>query len=172
MLLTTVDRDMLIRDPEGYHRALAVVKDQLGMISGFYPEFDGWFSSKVLPGLKNGERSILLEHTAGSLSGIAIVKRSASERKLCCLRVLPPYQGSGVGLRLFERAFDVLETRTPLLSVAEEQVANFDRVFNYYGFELAKEYQGLYRPKKKEFSFNGLLDSAERRSPELIALLP
>ncbi|MET2530387.1 GNAT family N-acetyltransferase [Ralstonia pseudosolanacearum] len=172
MLLTMVDRDTLIRDPEGYHRALAVIKDQLGMISGFYPEFDGWFSSKVLPGLKKGERSILLEHTAGRLSGIAIVKSNASERKLCCLRVLPPYQGSGVGLRLFERAFDVLETRAPLLSVAEEQVANFDRIFKHYGFELAKEYRGLYRPKKTEFSFNGLLDSTERNSSELIALLP
>jgi GNAT superfamily N-acetyltransferase len=171
MSLTTVDRGMLIRNPEGCHHALTVIKNQLGMISSFYPEFDDWFLSKVLPGLKNGERSILLEYTAGSLSGVAIVKNSASERKLCCLRVLPPYQGSGVGLRLFERAFDVLETRAPLLSVAEEQVANFDRIFKHYGFELAKEYRSLYRPKKKEFSFNGLLDGAEGRSSERIALL-
>ena len=72
---------------------------------------------------------------------------------------MPEFQGTGVGLRLFERAFEKLENDMPLLSIAEEQRETFKKLFSHYGFELAKEYKGYYRPLKDELSFNGLIES-------------
>lgn len=153
-----IDSDFLLRNPDIYASTLPVILKYLTDLSGFYPEFNSWLYNKMIPGIVSGERSILLEHRRGTLSGLAILKNSEFEQKLCCLRVLPEFQGSGVGLRLFERAFELLNNDRPLLSVAEEQIPVFQKLFNYYGFELEKKYTGYYRPLKDELSFNGLIE--------------
>ncbi|NSX16165.1 GNAT family N-acetyltransferase [Cupriavidus taiwanensis] len=163
MLPRVIDRNLYLKDPFEYRRALSLALNHLREVSGYYPEFEQWLAERVVPGLILGERSILLSESRGVLSGLAVVKDTPAEQKLCCLRVLPPFQGSGVGLKLFDRAFDVLENRTPLLSVAEEQIAVFDKIFRYYGFELAATYPEFYRPTKNEYSFNGLLVGPDSR---------
>ncbi len=129
----------------------------LESLSVFYPKFNDWYKNKVIPGVLTGERKIIERRINGVLAGVAITKNTKDEKKLCCLRVLPDFVGSGVGLRLFEDAFLELNTDKPLLSVSEEQIAKFERFFCYFGFEKIDEYFGLYRPNKLEFSFNGLL---------------
>ncbi|UST64022.1 GNAT family N-acetyltransferase [Pseudomonas moraviensis] len=162
-----IDSDFLLRNPDTYAITLPAIIRHLKDLSGFYPEFNTWLYQKTIPGIIAGERSIILEHRRGTLSGLAIVKNSEFEQKLCCLRVLPEFQGSGVGLRLFERAFELLNNDRPLLSVAEEQIPVFQKLFSYYGFELEKKYNGYYRPLKDELSFNGLIEAEpiELRSP-------
>lgn len=138
------------------------IKDTLFGLSGYYPSFDNWLESKVIPGLLIGERKIILEHHRGEFAGLAIVKDDGLEQKLCCLRVLPLYQGTGAGLKLFERSFEALQNEAPLLSIAEEQTDTFKKIFTYFGFELAKKYHNYYRPLKDELSFNGLIDDHYR----------
>ncbi|WP_342051589.1 MULTISPECIES: GNAT family N-acetyltransferase [unclassified Cupriavidus] len=157
-----LDQGLFVSDPDQYRLLLASARKQLGDLSDYYPEFDKWYNQKVLPGIQSGERSIILTYSSQALSGLAIVKRTDTEKKLCCLRVVPGFQGSGSGLKLFEKAFDILETTSPLLSVAEERLSVFEKLFDYYGFELARHYRDIYRPQKSEFSFNGLLDSHGR----------
>ncbi|OBU10762.1 hypothetical protein AYY17_14675 [Morganella psychrotolerans] len=70
---------------------------------------------------------------------------------------MPKFQGSGIGLTLFEKSFELLNTKNPLLSISEEQNSQFLKIFKYYGFEFGEEYHQYYRPLKNEFSFNGLL---------------
>jgi len=157
MPTTVINRRLLEQDPVEFSRLLDIAFPQVDSLSVFYPEFAQWYKSKVLLGLATGERTILMSETGNLLSGIAILKHSETEKKLCCLRVLKPFEGSGVGLRLFDEAFDVLGTTKPLLSISEEQRPKFSRVLNHFGFECAQEYDGLYREKKIEYSFNGLL---------------
>jgi hypothetical protein len=115
-------------------------------------------SEKVLPGIAEGERSVLTEYRDGHLAALAIVKDDGLEKKLCCLRVLPGYQNlSGIGVRLFDRCFDVLGTDKPLLSVAEEQLPKFERLFKHYGFHEVQAYADYYRHGATEFAFNGNL---------------
>lgn len=154
----TIDRDFILENPECLAQIGDFVRTSLFGLSGYYPLFDQWLESKVLPGILSGERSILVEHYRRRFAGLSIVKDDGLEQKLCCLRVMPEFQGSGTGLRLFERAFESLENHMPLLSIAEEQKDVFKRLFSYYGFELAKEYKGYYRPLKDELSFNGLIE--------------
>jgi len=171
-LIRSIDSDYLIKNPEAYYTALPTIIKHLQDLSGFYPGFNAWLYGKMIPGIVSGERSILLEHRRGVLSGIAIVKNSQNDQKLCCLRVLPPFQGTGVGLRLFERAFESLNNDRPLLSVAEEQIPVFEKLFAYYGFELEKKYKDYYRPCKDELSFNGLIEAEAPYSEKLKHLNP
>ncbi|WDM59975.1 GNAT family N-acetyltransferase [Pseudomonas sp. NEEL19] len=153
-----IDRDFIIANPESFPQIVDFIRTSLFGLSGYYPLFDQWLESKVLPGMLSGERCILMEYYRRRFSGLAIIKDDGIEQKLCCLRVMPEFQGSGTGLRLFERAFEHLENDMPLLSIAEEQRGTFKKLFSHYGFELAKEYKSYYRPLKDELSFNGLIE--------------
>ena len=156
-----VDDQLFLQDPASFDRLNNLAVAELLHLSGLYPEFARWYDKKVYPGLLTGKRKLLLRYQAESLNGIAIIKDTPAEKKLCCLRILPHMQGSGVGLRLFEDAFAALRTDKPLLSVSDVHLPEFERVFNHFGFEIGHEYRDLYRPRHSEFSFNGVLDHAE-----------
>lgn len=130
---------------------------RLNEISLYYPNFSLWYQERVSPGLVNGTRKILVRHINGELAGVAIIKKTQDEKKICCLRVFPKFQGTGVGVRLFVDAFQALETEQPLLSVAEEQLPKFEQIFTHFGFSLVQKYRDIYRANKEEFSFNGVL---------------
>lgn len=161
MLSPTVNHSSLILAPDTSKGYLSDVLSNLSSLRDYYPEFDRWVETKVVPGLSAGERSLLLEYRQGEVAGFAILKNDGVEKKLCCLRVMEGFQNSaGLGIRLFERAFEELNTERPLLSVAEERLPVFQRIFNHFGFELSQEYRSKYRIGKVEYAFNGFLDSA------------
>lgn len=153
-----IDAVSLARDPETTSGVLAEVFAHVRDLKDVYPHFDAWLTDRVLPGLWSGDRSILVEHRDGMLAGLAILKDDGLEKKLCCLRVLRGFQDSrGLGVRLFDKALDILETQKPLLSVSEERLSAFERIFAHFGFEQVKRYEGLYRAGHSEISFNGEL---------------
>lgn len=119
----------------------------------YYPEFRNWFYEKVVPDSLANNRKILIEERDNKIAGIAIVKK-VDEKKLSTLRVMEAYQNRGIGLKLFERAFEVLESDKPFLTVSEEKLPEFDKLFKYYGFKLTSVHSGFYRHGKKEFFFN------------------
>lgn len=152
-----IGRDFLLLDSSMPRKIDSFLINTLGDLRLFYPEFNSWISNVVIPGIIAGERSIILEYRQDDLAGLAILKDSLAEKKLCCLQVMPKFQGSGIGLSLFEKSFELLNTKNPLLSISEEQKNNFLKIFKYYGFELGEAYHQYYRPLKTEISFNGLL---------------
>jgi len=152
-----IGRDFVLQNPAIPRILDSFLINTLGDLRLFYPEFNSWISNVVIPGLVTGERSIILEYREDDLAGLAILKDSLVEKKLCCLQVMPKFQGSGIGLKLFEKSFELLNTKSPLLSISEEQNDNFSKIFKYYGFELGEKYHQYYRPLKNEVSFNGLL---------------
>jgi hypothetical protein len=168
----TLDAISMIRDQERTNGELSEILSRLADLRAFYPQFDDWLASKVLPGIRAGERSVLTEYRDGELAALAIVKDDGFEKKLCCLRVLPGYQNiGGIGVRLFDRCFDVLGTDQPLLSVAEEQLPKFARLFQHYGFRLAEAYDDFYRRGATEFAFNGCLTSRPSTAPSDMSLM-
>jgi len=157
MRLQAVGRDLFLRDPEAHASTVALARLQLSSLSCFYPEFDLWFKNKVEAGLASGERTLLIRNVGEHVAGIAILKHDAHESKLCCLRVLPRFNGSGVGLKLFEDSFHTLDTDRPLLTVSAEHLPHFKRVFNHFGFDHVRDYIDFYRKGVIEHSFNGVL---------------
>lgn len=158
-MLLIINRGLLKSDPELFYQWVNKSFEKLNELSFFYPQFDLWYANKVIPGLEYGNRSIILSLEKNLVHGIAIVKHDKEEQKLCCLRVSPDLQGTGLGIRLFKKSFDILENERPLLSVAEEQMPKFRRVFSYFGFTQELAYKDLYRENKTELSYNGILRS-------------
>ncbi|HIP26591.1 MAG TPA: GNAT family N-acetyltransferase [Flavobacteriaceae bacterium] len=118
----------------------------------YYPDFNIWYMDKVVTELLNLDRELLIEHRGHDVAGIAIIKKS--EKKLCTLKVIDSYQNKGIGLKLFEKSFNALGTDKPFLTVSEEKLPEFEKLFQYYGFQLTSIHDGLYRDKKKEYFFN------------------
>lgn len=120
----------------------------------FYPNFDLWYFANVLPSLLRKEKQILTIEDEKNLKGVAIVKNTLEEKKICTLRVMEKYQNRGIGIKLFEKSFEALQTQTPLLSVSEEKYPEFKKIFDYYGFKLTGIKKDYYRIGKQEYFFN------------------
>jgi hypothetical protein len=157
MLLTKAS---LTTSPWLMDEALSIVSQDAEFLRSSYPHFDRWFSSKVLPGIYTGERTLLIEERDSSAVGLLILKHTATEKKLCTLRVRPHFESKGLGVRLFQTAFEILGTERPLLSVSQPSEPKFQRLFAYFGFAKQAVYQGRYLPMVDELAYNGLLDTA------------
>ncbi|MFH1987998.1 MAG: GNAT family N-acetyltransferase [Pseudomonadota bacterium] len=155
LLLT---KDTLGQDPSLLNEAINVISQDAEFLRSSYPLFDQWFAQKVLPGIYTGERTLLIEKRASLAVAYMILKHTDTERKLCTLRVRPNYESKGLGVRLFQTAFELLGTERPLLSVSELAAPKFERIFKYFAFGQEAAYLGRYIPMVNELAYNGLLD--------------
>lgn len=120
-----------------------------------YPGFRNWFYGKVVPGLRTGERSVLIRGAFSDPSGIAITKRDAHETKVCTLWVAHAYRQSGLGKDLLEEAIDWCDDALPLFTVPAEQIASFAGLVQRFGFVETARIRSLYRLGVVEHIFNG-----------------
>jgi GNAT superfamily N-acetyltransferase len=148
----------LQQSPWLLEKVLRLASEDVDFLRFSYPQFDNWFATKVIPGIRDGERTLLLERRGTVTVGLLIVKHTAFEKKLCTLRVRPDFESKGLGVRLFQTAFHLLETEQPLLSVSALAAPKFERLFRYFGFAQEAVYQGRYLPNVDEYSYNGLLE--------------
>lgn len=123
-------------------------------LSNEYPEIRQWFNDKVQPGVLCGTRKLFTVERDDRLVAVAIAKREDGERKLCSVRVAPEMYGKGLGVRLIEEAMGWLDERYPLLTVSEEKIGAFARIFDYFGYRQTRATVGLYRPGRTEFTYN------------------
>ena len=120
----------------------------------------------MLPELSLGKRTVVLEERDDKSAGLLILKHTAEERKLCTLRVRPEFENRGLGLRLFDKAFEILDTSRPLLSVSDQNLPKFSKIFDYFGFICEASYRDLYVPESQELAFNGVLKSVSLKIPQ------
>jgi hypothetical protein len=124
-------------------------------VTRLYPGFEAWFSGKVIPGMRTGERQILTSAVGGKLAGVAICKRSDIESKLCTLWVAPEARGRGIAADLAGGAFAWLGTIKPLFTVPAERLAEFQGLLRAWSFSDHVACSGMYRPQRVEHVFNG-----------------
>ena len=140
------------RSPADAARAFAVVRD----LSASYPGFARWYAEKVLPDLASGAGTMTLAEQDGEVVGLALGKRTPSETKLRCIRVVPRLRGRGLGPRLIDGALAQLGCDRPLCTVPEEMLHEYATTFvNRYGFSLTEVARGMYRESRLEYVFNG-----------------
>lgn len=139
-------------------RFVRSISDDMAFLRESYPGFDRWLLGKVIPGIYAGERTAVVELRDSAVAGLLIVKHSDTEKKLCTLRVRPDFESRGLGVRLFETAFDLLGTERPLLSVSQPSMPKFLRLFAHFGFSKEAVYGGRYLPNVDELSYNGYLE--------------
>jgi len=124
-----------------------------------YPEIEAWYWDKVVHQILAGKpviRRIESVYRDQVLAGVAILKNDPiqAERKICHLSVAQAYQSKGLGVRLFERSFEFLDTDKPFVTVSETKYPLYQRLFDHFGFELTSVRDSVYVPGIKEFGFN------------------
>lgn len=119
-----------------------------------YPNIERWYRCRVIPGFSRGTRQIIRVERDGRLVGLGIAKNECGERKICTVRVAPAYFGRGIGVRLFDGLLHWLDFDQPCLTVSEERLPQFHKIFEYYGFRMTSSHLGLYTPSSIEIGYN------------------
>ncbi len=140
----------------------ARVLDFLLPLSRDYPGIEEWYLGKVVPGVDQEKRKIFTYERDGRIAAIGIAKSERGEKKICTVRVHPEYFGRGIGVRVFEELLTWLDVSKPILTVAESKLHLFERIFDYYGFELSGSRMGMYVAGATELGFNGAFQQNNR----------
>lgn len=130
-----------------------------------YPNFGEWFYNTVMPEmeLKNGEREIIIAVSEVEnrkkylLTGIAILKKTVDEKKICTFRVHKDFRNQGIGTGLFEECFKYLDTKKPKITISENTIDMFKKHIEYYQFDRCEILDGYYKKGIKEYVYNGKL---------------
>ncbi len=124
-----------------------------------YPDFYNWYHQKVYEGLKNGTRNILVarDEESQNIVGISILKNS-DEKKICTFRVVPEFQHKGIGSELMKKSIGILGTNSPLITVSEDRIMEFQKILEKFNFKEVGKYNDYYRKGRFEISYNGYLN--------------
>ncbi len=136
---------------------LVMVYHFLELLEDEYPGFYDWYFSKVVQQL-DSDRSIILKILKDEVAGVAILKKSRSENKICTFRVLEKFQGIGIGTELMTDSLNLLETNSPIITVSESRIAQFSQMLSNFKFKLNSIHNDYYFKGNKEYSYNGTLE--------------
>ncbi|SDD32834.1 hypothetical protein SAMN05216337_101017 [Bradyrhizobium brasilense] len=125
-------------------------------LSADYPGFEDWYLTRVVPGLRSRTRQLVRIERDGKLIGVGIGKKDETESKICTVRIADSHFGRGLGLRVFDALLDWLGTDRPHLTVSERKLPAFERIFQYYRFQMTSAYTGLYVRGAVELAYNEL----------------
>jgi len=125
-----------------------------------YVNFTHWFFNKAITGLHTGERKFLLYIKDQYLAGIAILKNNMDEKKICTLRVSPKFQRHGIGTKLLEKSFEILQTEKPLITVSNLRYAQFKKLFKKFNFKITGIKKNYYKHNTSEIIFNNELKTS------------
>lgn len=123
-----------------------------------YPNFYTWYE-KLFQEDKTlqEEREILLCLAGNVIAGVAILKRTAEEQKICTLRVGEVFQHQGIGKKLMELSLEWLENDKPLMTLHKRKQREFSPLLRYYGFALEQKKWSYYHIFSTELVYNGEL---------------
>lgn len=150
-LSTILTRNEKFQPPDFY---IDSARRTLAQLSSNYPGVQEWFNFKVIPGLSNGTRDILLITHKNDIAALSIFKNDFSEKKICTIRVVPKYQHMGLGSIIVETGMEYLNTRYPLITVPENKMVQFNKLFNKYDFHIHDVKSNVYIPESREYYFN------------------
>ncbi|OMD62440.1 GNAT family N-acetyltransferase [Paenibacillus odorifer] len=130
-----------------------------------YPDFENWFYNVVIPEveLKDGKREIIIVlseiegHSQVLLSGLAILKKTKNEKKICTFRIHEDFRNQGIGSELFEKCFEFLETRKPIITISHFRKKMFDNHISNYNFIETQVLKDYYKQDSIEYVYNGFL---------------
>lgn len=144
----------IVNTSTSYTYAVPHVLHFLKQLSSEYPDIDNWFIQRVIPGLADGTRKLFIRWNEGNIIALGIAKKTFTERKICTVRVAKDYEHMGIGIHIFREAMNWLETDKPLLSVSEQNLNKFQRIFTHFGFQHTSSVVGIYRPNSTELFYN------------------
>lgn len=120
-----------------------------------YAERSLWLDETFFPGLKDGSRKIVMAlDDTGKLAGVSLLKDTKDEKKICCLFIRQDCRGHGIGGKLIQKSFEVLDTDKPLLTVSDRNYPQFEKLIKLHGFKFSYKKKGAYQETDTEYYFN------------------
>ena len=154
-----------VLSPYQFHSLTNQLYDNTAYLKEDYPNYREWFYDVQLAGLDTDERDILVAHHSTNpynIIGMACLKNTPAERKLCTLQINNDYRGLGIGSDMVDAAIEQLGTDKPFFTVTDYKIGMFQPLINHYGWQLEQRVHGYYNDHHSELCFNGkLLHAAE-----------
>lgn len=132
---------------QGYIITDVLSKDYPGRCSHYY--------SKVVPGVFDGSRNIIVAKLHNTPCGVITLKRTVEEEKICSFYVTKRYRHQGVGKALLEASFKWLGTTTPIITMGEDKTKSFTKIIERYNWQHTSTLSvGYYNDHSCEYVFN------------------
>ncbi|MEA2076564.1 MAG: GNAT family N-acetyltransferase [Candidatus Marinimicrobia bacterium] len=130
----------------------------------YYPNFKEWYFSKLVNGLKRGDRGLYIAQKGNEIQGVSIIKYCGSENsKICTFFIFPNARKNGIGSFLMGHSLDTLKQICPrkpiIMTVPGERLYeplgdyNFEKLTTKFGFKLADIAKNKYRTGNSEYIF-------------------
>lgn len=84
-----------------------------------YPDFYNWFNNKVIPGLENGTRNIIVMYKKNKLIGFTNLKKTEKEKKMSNLTVKSSLFYEKQWNLIVNEALNWLETEDPVIIMSK-----------------------------------------------------
>jgi len=131
----------------------AQIRKFLSGLTCNYPHFEEWLEH-VLDMTGTDERTIIICEHDKRIAGLAILKNTNDEKKICTIRVAEAYRRQGIGTFLINEARKILHEDYPLLTVSDEHIGVFRKFLSRFGFEQKSQVKSVYQYGHDEFYFN------------------
>lgn len=125
-------------------------------IESDYPLHYSWFFEKFINGLSNGSREIIYCEVDSVPVGVAFLKKTNEEKKICTIFVKEEFRKCGIGTKILEHSFEFLGTKKPLISMPIHKEKCFQKVIDKYEWNKKQIIDACYSDNK-EIVFNGIL---------------
>lgn len=134
--------------------SLLQINHFLSDISVLYPNFNDWLQYKFYQPSHESQRKIIIAHNGTALLGVALLKKSHNENKICTLYTSPFHQGQGIGSQLVDLSLQYFDSPDVLITVAQEKLIELAPILKSKGFVCTASIKGMYRPENTELFFN------------------
>lgn len=125
-------------------------------LSQDYPQHKDWFFNKHIPQIGNG-REVIYITAYGNICGVAFLKNTVSEKKICTFYVAEYSRNIGIGSALLKASFGYLQTERPLISMPKYKVRFFLYYVYKYDWKITQILSNYYNNENDEVVFNGNL---------------
>lgn len=133
--------------------ALRMINPYLSGLDSYYPCFNQWFHTRVLPGMYDGTRSILQATDKGSIVAFAILKHDIKEQKICTFYVDKRCRRSGIGSILMGSCLDFF-SKKPIITVTESLIESYSSLLSKFQFGRPLVWESAYKKNVTEYIFD------------------
>jgi hypothetical protein len=149
--------------------SLSALRNLILQNENMYPAIDRWYSDKVVPGLKSGQRIAYVGFQRGFPMASAVLKRGR-QAKLCHLKIDESLRGLDLGKLFFaQMAFDARDIAAEIhFTLPESLWSERAAFFRSFGFADALKARQQYRLGEVELACSAPLRTMWTRALDLV----
>ena len=114
------DIQTLIRNDENIDNIIDVIKKTM---EKHYPSFCTWFDDKLIPGLSNGTRNIIVMFKNNKLIGFVNLKKTNKEKKMSNLHINSFFYYDKYWNILVDNSIEWLEEEDPVIIISKKELS-------------------------------------------------